>query len=412
MAAVDAQFYWMSAKVPNDEFLLYAFGGQPGDLDRALDEIRCWARACPELTLRVEDGCSLTYPRWVPTTVSPEQVVRHDVADHGWQACLAAVARLADSQLDLRRVPWRLHVFTPVLGIPGVDRPGVVTVLQTSHALADGARGAALAGWLFGRDAPVPAVRRASPGCFAWRAAEAAWRHRGLLRDTRAGLLAPGVGSRPPLATNAGPDGARSIRTLVRQRAQLRGPSVTVAVLAAVSTALSRLLAAGSDALGAEVAMAKPGVPQANNHFGNIVVGIYPRLELDARLDRRRPGQRAAAIRTSRHTRGGPCIRRGARSATTLGRFTIRLRGPARAGVGQHRGVQCQPRARRSAVRGRAGGADGRLSRAVAVDGSDTSMGLTHGVHGIGETIAISVHTAESVIADMDTYLELLDAAL
>lgn len=39
-------------------------------------------------------------------------------------------------------------------------------------------------------------------------------------------------------------------------------------------------------------------------------------------------------------------------------------------------------------------------------------MGLTHGVHGIGETIAISVHTAESVIADMDTYLELLDAAL
>lgn len=24
MAAVDAQFYWMSAKVPNDQFLLYA----------------------------------------------------------------------------------------------------------------------------------------------------------------------------------------------------------------------------------------------------------------------------------------------------------------------------------------------------------------------------------------------------
>jgi hypothetical protein len=29
MAAVDAQFYWMSAKIPNDEFLLYAFGGEP-----------------------------------------------------------------------------------------------------------------------------------------------------------------------------------------------------------------------------------------------------------------------------------------------------------------------------------------------------------------------------------------------
>lgn len=30
MAAVDAQFYWMSAKVPNDQFLLYAFDGEPG----------------------------------------------------------------------------------------------------------------------------------------------------------------------------------------------------------------------------------------------------------------------------------------------------------------------------------------------------------------------------------------------
>ena len=35
MAAVDAQFYWMSAKIPNDEFLLYAFDGEPADLDAA-----------------------------------------------------------------------------------------------------------------------------------------------------------------------------------------------------------------------------------------------------------------------------------------------------------------------------------------------------------------------------------------
>jgi len=31
MTAVDAQFYWMSAKVPSDEFLLYAFDGEPTD---------------------------------------------------------------------------------------------------------------------------------------------------------------------------------------------------------------------------------------------------------------------------------------------------------------------------------------------------------------------------------------------
>jgi hypothetical protein len=39
-------------------------------------------------------------------------------------------------------------------------------------------------------------------------------------------------------------------------------------------------------------------------------------------------------------------------------------------------------------------------------------MGLTHGVHGIGETIAISVNAAESAIADIDDYLDRLDAAL
>jgi hypothetical protein len=39
-------------------------------------------------------------------------------------------------------------------------------------------------------------------------------------------------------------------------------------------------------------------------------------------------------------------------------------------------------------------------------------MGLTHGVHGIGDTIAISVHAAESAVPDIDDYLQLLDAAL
>ncbi|MBZ4561560.1 DUF1298 domain-containing protein, partial [Mycobacterium avium subsp. hominissuis] len=40
MAAVDAQFYWMSAKIPNDEFLLYAFDGEPADYPAAADQLR------------------------------------------------------------------------------------------------------------------------------------------------------------------------------------------------------------------------------------------------------------------------------------------------------------------------------------------------------------------------------------
>ena len=39
-------------------------------------------------------------------------------------------------------------------------------------------------------------------------------------------------------------------------------------------------------------------------------------------------------------------------------------------------------------------------------------MGLTHGVHGIGDTVAISVHAAESAIGDIDAYVARLDAAL
>ncbi len=408
MAAVDAQFYWMSAKIPSDELLLYAFDGEPADVRGAVEQVLRRARACPELGLRLDDGCSLTYPRWVRMTVAPEQVVCHDLADRSWHGALAAVAGLADNQLDLRRMPWRLHVFTPVLGIPGVDGRGVVAVLQAPHALADGARGAALAAWLFGRATPVPAVQRPSPGIFCWRAADAARAHRGLVRDTRAGLLSPGVGSRPPLSTNARPDGARSMRTLIRHRSQLRGPTVTVAVLAAVSTALSRLLGDAAASLGAEVPMVKPGVPQANNHFGNVVVGLYPQLELDARLQRI-----AADLANGRRRFEHPATRSGDRAFAAVPAPLLRW------GV-SHFDTDVRPTqvlgntVVSSVNRGPADlrFGDARVVLTAGYPGLSPSMGLTHGVHGIGETLAISVHAAESAVTDVDAYLELLDAAL
>ena len=164
MAAIDAQFYWMSAKVPNDDFMLYAFDGEPAELERAVEQVLRRARACPELGLRVDDGSALTYPRWVPAAVGPEYVACHDLADHTWHGCLTALPGLADNQLDIRRMPWRLHVFTPVLGIPGVAGPGTVAVMQVPHAVADGVRSAAMAAWLFGRDVPVPEVGTATGG--------------------------------------------------------------------------------------------------------------------------------------------------------------------------------------------------------------------------------------------------------
>ncbi|ORC01148.1 DUF1298 domain-containing protein, partial [Mycobacterium persicum] len=150
MAAVDAQFYWMSAKIPNDQFLLYAFDGDAVAAERAIAQLLDRARACPELRMRVHDRSALSYPRWVAAGVEREQVVRHGPTDGSWHGCLAAVAALADEQLDIRRMPWRVHVFTPVTGIPGVGGAGTVAVVQVAHALGDGARASARAGGLFG----------------------------------------------------------------------------------------------------------------------------------------------------------------------------------------------------------------------------------------------------------------------
>ena len=278
MAAVDAQFYWMSAKLPNNEFLFYAFGGEPTDFDRAVDDVRSRAQACPALAVRVDDGSPLTYPHWVPTAVEPEWVIHHHLDDGSWRGCLDAVVRLVDDQLDMRRAPWRLHLFAPVHGLPGYTGPGTVAVMQFAHALADGARLAALAGWLFGRSEPVPEVTALSPGFMPWRAVDAARTHRTLMRDIRAGLLAPPFGTRPALSTNTRPTGARTLRTLVRHRSALRGPTVTVAVLAAVSAALAGHLADATPSMIAEVTMAKTGVRQAHNHFFSATVGLYPDL--------------------------------------------------------------------------------------------------------------------------------------
>lgn len=408
MAAVDAQFYWMSAKIPSDEFLLYAFDGEPADYTDTVVQLCRRADAEPALTMRVRDRGPLRYPRWVPTRVTPEQVVHHELADPSWDGVLGAVAGLADDQLPVRRMAWRLHVFTPVRGIPGVSGPGTVAVLQVAHALADGGRSAAMAAWLFGRPAPVPEVPRPRPGFLPWRAAQAARTHRRLERDVRAGLLAPGAGSRPVLPTNARPDGARVVRTFVRDRSQLPGPTVTVAVLSAVSQALRNLLGGQCDSLGAEVPMAKPGNPSAHNHFGNVVVGLYPKLGQDARAERI-----AADLANGRRRFQHPATRAADRAFAAVPAALLRW------GIGQfdvqERATQVSGNTVVSSVnRGVAdlsfGGAQVVLT--AGYPALSPMMGLTHGVHGIGDTIAISVHASASAVPDIDAYVALLDAAL
>ena len=364
--------------------------------------------ACPGLSVRLEDGCAFTYPQWVPMAVESAQVVRHELADDSWQGCLAAVVGLADDQLDVRRMPWRLHVFMPVLDIPGVTGVGCCSG-HAGSACAGRRRSRFGDGGLVVRP-PGAGARRdgATAGFLPWRAVEAARTHRQLVRDIRAGLLAPGIGSRPPLATNARPNGARSVRTLVRHRSQLRGPTVTVAVLAAVSSALSDLLGDSAKSLGAEVPMAKPGVRHAHNHFGNVVVGLYPELDRDARAERI-----AADLANGRRRFEHPATRSADRAFAAMPAALLRW------GVSQF-----DPDVRPAQVAGNTvvssvyrGPADLSFGGVPVVltagyPALSPSMGLTHGVHGIGDTVAISVHAAESAVPDVDAYLRLLDSAL
>jgi WS/DGAT C-terminal domain len=407
MAAVDAQFYWMSAKVPNDEFLLYAFDGEPTDFESAIDEVRSRAQACPALMVRVEDGSPWTYPSWVRTALEPERVIRHRLDDGTWHGCLEALVRLVNDQLDIRRAPWRLHLFAPVHEITGGSGPGTVAVVQIAHALADGARGAALAAMLFGRAEAVPDVVT-SRGFLPWRAVNAARAHRKLVHDTRAGLLRPPIGSRPALSTNARPAGARAVRTLVRRRWQLNGPTVTVAVLAAVSSALSAHLGDAAASPVAEVPMAKPGVRQAHNHFFNVTVGLYPDLDRPARVERI-----AADLADARRRAQHPSARAGDRAFAAvpapLLRWGVSLFDPA-VRPSQVSGNTAVSSVYRGPADLRFGGAPVLLT--AGYPALSPAMGLVHGVHGIGDTIAISVHAAASAVADIDDYTARLDAEL
>ncbi|WP_396907049.1 DUF1298 domain-containing protein [Mycolicibacterium phlei] len=409
MAAVDAQTYWMAAKIPSDQFLLYAFGGPVPD--PPLDRLRERALSCPELRLRVHDG-GIGYPRWVRGDVAADQFVVH-AGGLGWPELLTAVARLTDDQLDPRIAAWRLHVFPDVSDIPEAGA-GVVAVLQVAHALADGVRSSALAAWLFGRDAPVAPVAPPRPLealTLPWRAYRAARTHRQLVRDTAVGVVAPPPDSCPVRSCNNRPEGQRRIRTVVRPRARIAGPTVTVGVLAAVADALAghlRELGEDPSRLGAEVPMTKSGPRHAHNHFGNVAVGLHPGLpfaqraariadELELRRRRAAHPAMAAADRAFAAT-PGPLLRWG------VGQFDPTLRSPTVTGNTVLSSVNRGP-------------ADLRFGPAAVVltagfPALSPMMGLTHGVHGIGDTVTISVHAAESAVADIDSYTARLAAAL
>ncbi|SHX86808.1 acyltransferase, WS/DGAT/MGAT [Mycobacteroides abscessus subsp. abscessus] len=54
----------------------------------------------------------------------------------------------------------------------------------------------------------------------------------------------------------------------------------------------------------------------------------------------------------------------------------------------------------------------GRVAFTAGFPALSPVMGLTHGVHGIGDTVTVSVHTSAAVLPDADHYEALLAGAL
>lgn len=165
-----------------------------------------------------------------------------------------------------------------------------------------------------------------------------------------------------------------------------------------MSTGLLGLLGGDVDTLGAEVPMAKPGVPRSYNHFGNVVVGLYPRLEPDERV-RRIATDLANARRRFEH----PAMLSADRAFAAVPAALLRW------GVSQFdaevRPVRVAGNTVVSSVyRGAAdlSFGDAPVVLTAGYPALSPAMGLTHGVHGIGDTVAISVHAAESAVSDID----------
>jgi hypothetical protein len=137
-------------------------------------------------------------------------------------------------------------------------------------------------------------------------------------------------------------------------------------------------------------------------------VGLYPELDVDARMarivedlaERRRRAGHPAMLAASRAFAAvpAPLLRWGVkqfdptlRSPTVTGNTVVSSvnRGPADLHFGELPVVLT-----------------------AGYPGLSPMMGLTHGVHGIGDTIAVSVHAAESAVGDVDAYVERLERSL
>lgn len=437
LAPLDATMYWLSRRTRNDQFLLYCFAESTWENAPLRDAIARRSAAIPELRVRLQpDPTGLSYPVWVPAEPDPAQLVTHRLDRPHWSDLLASLGRLLDTGVDAAEHPWRLHIFRGIRESPAPDPAVTVVVLQISHALVDGRGASRIARALF-TDEPRPAATpgprplprsriAARAGCAGLtlpldiartlRRGLAAGRARTELAElTAAGRVPPAAPGYPPGALNVpGEVTGHTVRMLVCRAADMRlpGRSVTVVGLTAISIALQRYLrerGAAVTALGAQVPMATPPRPGVRNN--------YRSLGVDLAIGEEEPRRRAAAIAADLAARRERAVHPllDAQDAVTAVLPPLLLRRDVRnypidivpERITGHTVVSSVDRGPADL---RFGAAPVRFTAGFPALG--TVMHLTHGIHGMGDTVTLSLHADPVVVPDLDSYAELLRAAV
>ncbi|WP_138917996.1 hypothetical protein [Gordonia effusa] len=418
MTPNDAQAYWLAAKMHSDQFLLFAFDQMGVDVETVISGLILRAESIDDLNLVVrETFADLDYPYWVHSRARRDQIRVRETSELSWRQCLDDVAGLISDQLDPRRAAWRVHLYTHVVDAPDGGAPGSVAVLQISHALADGRGATALARQLFGSEALPPMIGgHRSPGVLAPA--------RGLLRfpaqlagiavrGRRAYQLSkdkePALSSSESGRLNLSPGDDRQLRVIVVNAQALRigEQSITIGAIIAISRALVDAGLIGMrQRFAVELTIARHRASLARNNFYNAPIDTHQEIddvELRAKAiaaeidDARRRDQTPARVASREAAAATPAVLMhwgvrafdsSARSATVTGHTVVSSvnRGTAdlRLGVGAVRFTTGFP-------------------------ALSTMQGMTHGIHGIGGTVAISVTTSRAVVPDVDAYVRSLE---
>ncbi|MFJ4656255.1 wax ester/triacylglycerol synthase domain-containing protein [Nocardia sp. NPDC088792] len=447
----DAAVYWLSRRSRTDLFLLYCFEetNQSTELLRAGIVKR--VSGIPDLLIHVLDTpANIAYPIWAPCEFIDEQFADHGRTAATWANLEAAVGDLLAASLCANHRPWRLHVFREVSEAPGFagDRPALVAVLQLSHALADGRRAADLARALFTGDAdrsddagraddakarPTPPVRM--PDVVArWSAAALALptipigMARTVIRGVRAyraqqelaeltaaaAIPAPAPTVAPNLLNGGGAaPGGHAVRMLVRDRDRLLLPDRTVTVVAAtaISLALERYCAhrgVPAGELRAQVPLALAVNPVERNSYRDLSVDLAV-----GEPDPRRRAARIADDLTLRRERASHPLQSAQDAATAAVPAPLLHRDAIRAPidvlperVSGHTVISSVNRGAADLFFG------GRVRFTSGFPALGAVMHLTHGVHGLGDSVTVSVHADTAIFPDLDAYVALLDTAL